>query len=185
MEKERMEEPMAEKNEETNVEEPNETQEAPSATEEGLSDISKLQAELAESKDKYLRLYSEFDNFRRRTAREKLDLTHTASSDLMATILPVLDDFERASNSFEGSEEAPLWEGFQLIHQKFQRLLEQKGLKVMEVGAGTEFDAEFHEAITQIPAPDPSLSGKVVDVVEKGYLLNEKVIRFAKVVVGS
>jgi molecular chaperone GrpE len=188
MEKDRKEEPKAEKMNETHTEEPKaeqETEQTPEATKEEVTETEKLQAELAESKDKYLRLYSEFDNFRRRTAREKLELTHTAGSEMMLALLPVLDDFERAAKSFEASQEQALKEGFTLIYHKLQRTLEQKGLKIMEVATGADFDTELHEAITQIPAPEPSLSGKIVDVVEKGYLLNDKVIRFAKVVIGS
>lgn len=145
----------------------------------------RLSAELAESKDKYLRLYSEFENFRRRTAKEKLDLIATASEDIVSNLLPVLDDFERAQESNKEADADTMREGFGLIYNKLKNILEQKGLKPMNAGEGTEFDPELHEAITQIPAPKKKLQGKVVDVIEKGYYLGEKVIRFAKVVIGA
>ena len=144
----------------------------------------KLQAELAEQKEKFIRLYSEFENFRRRTAREKLDLIQSANEQLIKTLLPVIDDFDRAGKAFTDKNDKEL-EGFFLIHNKFKKVLDQAGVKMMDVKAGSEFDADLHEAITQIPAPDDTLKGKVVDVIEPGYLLNDKVIRFAKVVVGS
>jgi len=146
-------------------------------------ELDKLKAELAESKDKYIRLYSEFENFRRRTAKEKLEMTQSANESLIRAFLPVIDDFERAEKTFKPTDKDS--EGFFLIHNKFKKILDQSGVKVMELGPGSEFNADFQEAITQIPAPDEKLKGKVVDVVEKGYLLNDKVIRFAKVVVGS
>ncbi|ELR70959.1 Heat shock protein GrpE [Fulvivirga imtechensis AK7] len=149
--------------------------------------LLRLEDELAESKDKYLRLYSEFENFRRRTAKEKLEMVQTANEDLMQALIPIIDDFERAEKSFEDEKtdlEAAK-EGVQLIYNKFKKVLEQKGLKAMEGKEGMDFDPEFHEAITQIPAPKKNLKGKVVDVVEKGYMLKEKVIRYAKVVIGN
>ena len=149
--------------------------------------LQRLEDELAESKDKYLRLYSEFENFRRRTAKEKLEMVQTANEDLMQALVPIIDDFERAEKSFE-DEKTDLKaakEGVQLIYNKLKKALEQKGLKAMEGKEGMDFDPEFHEAITQIPAPKKSLKGKVVDVVEKGYMLKEKVIRYAKVVIGN
>ena len=144
----------------------------------------KLQQELDEQKDKYIRLYSEFDNFRRRTAKEKLELIQSANEQLLQKLLPVADDFDRAEKSFKDKSDKEL-EGFFLISNKFRKTLEQSGVKVMEINAQTEFNPDLHEAITQIPVPDAAQKGKIVDVVEKGYLLNDKVIRFAKVVVGS
>jgi molecular chaperone GrpE len=144
----------------------------------------KLQQELDEQKDKYIRLYSEFDNFRRRTAKEKLELIQSANEQLLQKLLPVADDFDRAEKAFKDKTDKEL-EGFFLIANKFRKTLEQSGVKVMEINAQTEFNPDFHEAITQIPVPDASQKGKIVDVVERGYLLNDKVIRFAKVVVGS
>lgn len=144
-----------------------------------------LEEQLGEAKDKYLRLYSEFENFRRRTSKEKLDLISTANKDLLSDLIPVLDDFERAMIASETSEDIQaVREGMQLIQSKFNKSLESRGLKKMEVKKGDEFDDEKHEAITQIPA-EKKLEGKVVDVIEPGYILGETVVRFAKVVVGA
>lgn len=141
--------------------------------------LTKVQDELAESKDKYLRLYAEFENHRRRTARERLDLIQSANEELIKNLLPVVDDFERAEKSLKelSGKEA---DGVLLIYQKLKKILDQYGVKAMD--AQGDFNPDLHEAITQIP--DESKKGKIVDVVEKGYLLNDKVIRFAKVVVG-
>jgi len=148
--------------------------------------VQKLSAELDEAKDKYLRLYSEFENFRRRTTKERIDLIKTANQDLMVALLPVVDDFERARKALDQTEDHKTsQEGFELIYNKFNNILKQKGLKTMEVAAGAEFDTEFHEAISQMPSADGSMKGKIIDVVEKGYLLEDKVVRFAKVVTGA
>lgn len=144
----------------------------------------KLQDELAEAKDKYLRLYSEFENFRRRTAKEKIDMIQSANEQLIQSLLPVADDIDRAEKAFQGTESKEL-EGFLLIHNKFRKTLEQSGVKPMELNVGDDFDADVHEAITQMPAPEEKLKGKVIDIIERGYLLNDKVIRYAKVVVGQ
>ena len=156
-------------------------------TDTSVSEMDQLKDELSDSKDKYLRLYSEFENYRRRTSKEKLDMVQTANQDLMISLLPVLDDLERAEVSFDVKETdaKTVQEGLELIQSKFRNILEQKGLKAMEGKEGMAFDAELHEAITQIPAPKKKLKGKVVDVIEKGYLLKDKVIRFAKVVIGN
>ena len=146
--------------------------------------VEKLQSDLAEQKEKFIRLYSEFENFRRRTAKEKLDLIQSANEQLIKTLLPVIDDFDRAEKSFRDKNDKEL-EGFFLIHSKFKKVLDQAGVKMMDIKVGAEFNPDLHEAITQIPAPDESLKGKIVDVIEPGYLLTDKVIRFAKVVVGS
>ncbi|MBL7859445.1 MAG: nucleotide exchange factor GrpE [Cyclobacteriaceae bacterium] len=148
------------------------------------SPLLKAQADLAESKDKFIRLYSEFENFRRRTAKEKLEMVQSANEQLIKSLLPVVDDFERAEKSFQNKNDQDT-EGFFLIHNKFKKVLDQYGVKVMEVASGSDFNVDQHEAITQVPAPEEKLKGKVIDVVEKGYVLNEKVIRFAKVVIGS
>lgn len=146
----------------------------------------KLQQEVQELKDKYLRLYSEFDNYRRRTSKEKLDLIKTASEDLVKEILPVIDDFERAFRASEQQEDAQkVREGNQLVFQKLLKVLESKGVKSMDDLIGNSFDPETQEAITQIPAPSEDLKGKVIDVVEKGYTLGDKVVRYAKVVTGA
>jgi molecular chaperone GrpE len=139
---------------------------------------------LAEAKDKYLRLYSEFENFRRRTSKEKLEMIQVANEQLVVSLLPVMDDFERAEKAFQGTESKEL-EGFMLIYNKFKKTLEQNGVKPMDIKPGADFDADVHEAITQVPAPEEKLKGKIVDVVERGYVLNDKVIRYAKVVVGQ
>lgn len=148
------------------------------------TELEKVKDELAGAKDKYLRLYSEFENFRRRTSKEKLEMIQSANEQLLKALLPVLDDFERAEKSFSAKNDEDS-EGFKLIQAKFKKVLELFAVKAMDVQTGSEFNTDLHEAITQVPAPDPSLKGKIVDVVEKGYLINEKVIRFAKVVVGS
>lgn len=143
------------------------------------------QLKFAEMNDRYLRLYSEFDNYRKRSARERVEFAKTAASDTFTAILPVLDDFDRAAKAMENAEDiAVVKEGMQLIYHKFRNILISKGLEEMNA-QGETFDADFHEAITSIPSPDDSMKGKVVDEVEKGYSLNGKVIRFAKVVVGS
>ncbi|RYC69319.1 nucleotide exchange factor GrpE [Spirosoma sordidisoli] len=141
--------------------------------------------EVAELKDKYLRLYADFENFRRRTAKEKLELIGQANEGLLQSLIPVVDDFERAMLSMEKTEDvAALKEGVSLIYTKLFKTLEGKGLKPM-VAKGEPFNADLHESITQFPAPSDDLKGKVIDEVEKGYYLNDKVIRFAKVIVGS
>lgn len=145
-----------------------------------------LQQKVEELNDKYLRLYSEFDNYRKRTLKEKIDLSRNASEEVIASLLTVMDDFERANRAFESKDitvEA-MKEGIQLIYSKFRNILTQKGLKEMNA-VGEIFNTDFHEAITHIPAPTEDLKNKVLDEVEKGYLLNDKVIRYAKVVIGS
>ncbi len=150
-----------------------------------LSTEEKLKIELNEAKDKYLRLYSEFENFRRRTAKERLELTKVATSDLVVDLLAVIDDFERAQAANEKQEDIEaVKEGFELINSKLFKTLETRGLKVMDTEKGADFDAELHEAITQFPG-DEELKGKIVDTVEKGYYLGDKVVRFAKVVIGA
>ncbi len=147
------------------------------------SELKKLQDELAEAKDKYLRLYAEFENHRRRTTKEKIDLIQSAGEQLLKALLPVADDFDRAEKSFKEKNDKES-EGFFLIQNKFRKILEQYGIKEMDNSSG-EFNPDLHDAITQIPVPDETQKGKIVEVVEKGYLLNEKVIRHAKVVVGT
>jgi len=141
---------------------------------------------IAELNDRFLRLYSEFDNYRKRTIKERIEQSKTASAEVITDLLPVLDDFERAIRAFpdDGKTDPALKEGIILIYNKFLNILTQKGLVQMKT-IGEPFDTDFHEAITNIPAPTPDLKGKVVDEIEKGYLLNGKVIRFAKVVVGA
>lgn len=144
-----------------------------------------VEDQIKELNDKYMRLYSEFENFRRRTSKEKIELIQTAGADLIKELLPVLDDMERAMESNAKSEDIEaIKEGFQLVHNKFNKILVSKGLQVKE-DKGEVFDADVHEAIAKIPAPEENLKGKVVDVVEKGYALNDKVLRYSKVVVGE
>lgn len=144
-----------------------------------------LQAKVDELNDKYLRLYSEFDNFRKRTLKEKIELSKRAGTEIFEAVLPVLDDFERALGNIESAKDvAAIKEGVELIFHKLQKNLEAKGLEPME-SKGQEFNDELHEAVTNIPAPSDDLKGKVVDEVERGYYLNGTVLRYAKVVVGS
>jgi len=144
-----------------------------------------LKEELALANDKYLRLYAEFDNFRRRTIKEREEARKMEGKELIVSLLPVLDDFERALKAMEtATEVAPIKEGVTLVQHKLKNILSQKGLKGMD-SIGAPFDPELHEAITNIPAPNEELKGKVMDEMEKGYFLNDKVVRFAKVIVGA
>ncbi|MFN8311033.1 MAG: nucleotide exchange factor GrpE [Chitinophagales bacterium] len=149
------------------------------------AEIQALKRQLDEQKDKYLRLFADFDNFKKRNAKERLELIQTAGKDVILDMLPVLDDFERALKAAQNTNEVkPVVEGMELIMNKLSKALEAKGLKAIE-SKGREFNVEHHEAITEIPAPSADMSGKVLDEVEKGYYLNDKIIRFAKVVVGK
>ncbi len=160
------------------------TEEQPTAQAEAPA-ANDLQAKNDELKDKYVRLFADFDNYKKRVARERLELIKDASKDVIMNLLPILDDFERALRAAEtATEVAPVAEGMTLIQHKLIKNLEQKGLKAVNP-KGEAFDAEYHEAITEIPAPTEDLKGKVVDVVEKGYYLNDRIIRYAKVVVGK
>jgi molecular chaperone GrpE len=146
----------------------------------------KLEAEVADLKDKYLRLYSDFENFRKRTSKERIDLIKTASEDVLKDLISVVDDFERSFKASENeTDPVKIREGNQLIFHKLVRILESKGLKEMGDLAGKPFNPDTQEAITQIPSPTESMKGMVVDVVEKGYTLGDKVVRFAKVVTGA
>ena len=152
---------------------------------EEIGELEKTQYELQEMKDKYLRLVAEFDNFRKRNAKERVDLIQNASKDIITSLLDVLDDSERAQKQLEsGSDIKIQQEGVLLVFNKLKNLLASKGLKSMQ-SIGQDFDADKHEAITEIPAPSEELKGKVVDEVQKGYYLNDKIIRYAKVVVGK
>ncbi|MDB5249312.1 MAG: nucleotide exchange factor GrpE [Segetibacter sp.] len=149
------------------------------------SEVEKLKEDLKEQKDKYLRLFAEFDNFKRRTAKERIELSQTAGKEVVTSMLDVLDDCDRAEKQIQSTTDLnQIKEGVQLVFNKLRTTLQSKGLKAME-SIGSEFDVEKHEAITEIPAPTPDLKGKVVDEVTKGYYLNDKLIRFAKVVVGK
>ncbi|MFO7744358.1 MAG: nucleotide exchange factor GrpE [Psychroflexus sp.] len=150
-----------------------------------LSKEEQLQQELDAKDDKYLRLFAEFENYKRRTSKERIELFKTASQDVMQSMLPVLDDFDRAMLEIKKSDDKPLVEGIELINNKLRETLKNKGLEVMSVKAGDAFDSELHEAITQIAAPSDDMKGKIVDVVEKGYTLGERIIRYPKVVTGK
>ena len=145
----------------------------------------RLTEELAAEKDKFLRLFAEFDNFKRRNAKERIELFKTANQDVLHSLLPVLDDFDRAMVEIHKAKDKNLTKGVQLIHEKLKSTLVSKGLEEVEVKNGDVFNADFAEAITQIPAPTEKLKGKIVDVIEKGYKLGDKIIRFPKVVTGA
>ena len=169
---------------ETNQEETQENKEVEAVKEEEVAPTTEelLDAE----KNKYLRLFAEFENYKKRTSKERIELFKTAGQEVMTVLLPVLDDFERALTHIEDDKEAEeLRKGVLLIYQKMVKTLEQKGLTAIEVKAGDVFDAEVHQAITQIPAPSDDLKGKIIDCVEKGYKLGDKIIRHPKVVVGQ
>ena len=147
--------------------------------------IDNLKDELSQEKDKFLRLFAEFENYKRRTSKERIDLFSTASQDVIQSLLPVIDDFDRALIEMSKHEETELSKGVKLIKNKLQSTLEQKGLSLVEVKSGDIFDSDIHEAVTQISAPNDELIGKIIDVIEKGYKLGDKVIRFPKVVIGK
>jgi molecular chaperone GrpE len=155
------------------------------ADEEQLSENDQLKADLEKEKDKFLRLFAEFENFKRRTSKERIELFKTANQEVMSAMLPVLDDFDRAMNEIKKAKDKNLLKGVELIYNKFNETLLNKGLEPMNVKQGDVFDADMHEAITQIPAPSDKLKGKIVDVVERGYMLGEKIIRYPKVVTGK
>ena len=136
-------------------------------------------------KEKYLRLFAEFENYKKRTTKERIELFKTAGQELMTSLLPVMDDFDRGLAEIKKAKDKELLKGMQLINDKLRKTLEQKGLTLMKVKAGDVFDADIHEAITQIPAPNDKLKGKVIDCVESGYKLGDKIIRFPKVVIGQ
>src|SRR5690606_29917789 len=144
------------------------------------SELEILKEELQKEKDQYLRLFAEFDNFKKRTSKERFEIFKTANAEVMTALIPVLDDFERGIKEIEKSGNTELFTGIQLIHNKLTETLRAKGLKPVEVNSGDEFDTDKHEAITQIPAPSEELKGKIIDVVETGYTLNDKIIRYAK-----
>lgn len=149
------------------------------------SEVDILNAEVKKEKDNFLRLFAEFENYKKRTSKERLELFSTANRELMTVLLPILDDFERGLNEIEKSSDQALLQGMQLIYNKFKNTLIQKGLKEVEVKQGDSFDADIHEAVTQIPAPSKKLKGKIIDVVEKGYKLGDTIIRFPKVILGN
>ncbi len=191
---------MTEQGQENMTNEPIDSQEVPFTAEENQAESStdntentietspeeQLKAQLDEVNDKYIRLLAEFDNFKRRTAKERIELFKVANQETLKAMITVLDDFDRAQKSMDTANDIDaLKEGLKLVHHKLKTTLQSQGLAEMENSYGKIFDTDLHEAVTNIPAPSDELKGKVVDELEKGYLLNEKVIRFAKVVVGA
>jgi molecular chaperone GrpE len=164
-----------------NTESEAQVEENQEVVEEVLTPEELIQAE----KDKYLRLFAEFENYKKRTTRERIELFKTAGQDLMTSLLPIMDDFDRGLAEIKKAKDKELLKGMQLISDKLKKTLEQKGLTIMEVRAGDAFNADIHEAITQIPAPTDKLKGKVIDCIESGYKLGDKIIRFPKVVIGQ
>lgn len=144
-----------------------------------------LEDQVKEEKDKFLRLFAEFENYKRRTAKERIELFSTASEEVMISLLPILDDFDRASAEIEKDKDNEIFKGVLLIKNKLFDSLKSKGLALIEVNKGDGFNADNHEAVTQIPAPSKDMQGKIIDVIEKGYKLGEKVIRYPKVVIGK
>jgi molecular chaperone GrpE len=157
----------------------NEEEEEEKSVEETLSD------ELAKEKDKFLRLFAEFENYKRRTSKERMELFKTAGQEVIVSLLPVLDDFDRAMKELAKSGDKETFTGIELINVKLRETLKNKGLEMVEAKAGDVFDADIHEAITQIPAPDKKMKGKIIDVIEKGFKLGDRIIRHPKVVVGN
>jgi len=152
---------------------------------ENQVDEVNLEDQVKEEKDKFLRLFAEFENYKRRTAKERIELFSTASEEVMVSLLPILDDFDRASAEIEKDNDNEIFKGVLLIKNKLFDSLKSKGLALIEVNKGDEFNADDHEAVTQIPAPSKKMEGKIIDVIEKGYKLGEKVIRYPKVVIGK
>lgn len=152
---------------------------------EEVSETDSLKEELSKEKDRFVRLFAEFENFKRRTSRERVEMFATAGRGVIESLLPVLDDFERAISEIKKAEDIEHLQGVELIYNKLAETLKKQGLEVLPVKAGDQFDSELHEAITQIPAPKKKLKGKIVDVIQKGYTLGDKIIRYPKVVTGA
>ena len=174
-----------------NEEELQDTELVNSVQDETVESTDKIEVEptseeiIQQEKDKYLRLFAEFENYKKRTSKERIELFRTANQELMTVLLPILDDFDRGLQEIKKVKDKNLLKGMELINDKLKRALMQKGLTLAEVKKGDTFDAEIHEAITQIPAPSPKLKGKIIDVIENGYKLGDKIIRFPKVVIGQ
>ena len=160
-------------------------QDQDTAAETSLSEEEQLKKSLANEQDKFLRLFAEFENYKKRTSKERMDLFKTANQEVIVAMLPVVDDFERALKELSKDESSDLFKGVSLIQNKFWGVLKNKGLEEVAVKAGDVFDSELHDAITQIPAPDKKMKGKIIDVIEKGFQLGDKIIRHPKVVVGN
>lgn len=150
-----------------------------------MTEEERLKEELGKEKDKFLRLFAEFENYKRRTSKERMELFKTAGQEVIVSLLPVMDDFDRALKELSKSEDTEMFKGVELIKVKFRETLKSKGLQEVEVAVGDTFDAEIHEAITQIPAPEETMKGKIIDVIEKGFKLGDRIIRHPKVVVGN
>lgn len=161
------------------------TEEQTDTQEQELTEEEIIKEDLQKEKDKFLRLFAEFENYKRRTSKERLELFKTANQEVMTAMLPIMDDFDRAMNELKRSGDENLLKGIELIHNKLKETLKAKGLERMEVEQGSDFDSEIHEAITQVPAPSDDLKGKIIDVVEPGYKLGERIIRYPKVVTGK
>lgn len=172
--------------EDTNIQSDSQTEEkADKNTTETVDELSVLKNEIEEQKNKYLRLFAEFDNFKKRNAKERLELFKTAGQDIIKELLPILDDFQRAGKVFEQDNNSETYaNGVRLIQEKLQRTLQNKGLKIIE-SIGKDFNVEQHEAIAEVPAPNDEQKGKIIDEIECGYTLNDTIIRYAKVVVGK
>ncbi|PKA82185.1 molecular chaperone GrpE [Ulvibacter sp. MAR_2010_11] len=177
------------KNKEVAVEEKVQTKEQATSDikskKEKVDPVKQLQMELEGEKDRYLRLFAEFENYKKRTGRERIELFKTAGQDVIVALLPIMDDFDRALKEIEKAEDDNLFKGVELISNKFRETMRAKGLEVIGTQQGDIFNADLHEAITQIPAPSEDLKGKIIDVIEKGYTLGEKIIRYPKVVIGQ
>ena len=172
--------------EEVNIEQENlQAEENQEVIEEVQEETPTAEELIQTEKDKFLRLFAEFENYKKRTTRERIELFKTAGQDLMTSLLPIMDDFDRGLAEIKKAKDQELLKGMQLINDKFKNTLTQKGLSAIEVKAGDVFDAEIHEAITQIPAPSEDLKGKVIDCVEQGYKMGDKIIRYPKVVIGQ
>ena len=171
--------------EDVQTKEKNTAKETSNMETEKVDPLVQLQSDLDKEKDRYLRLFAEFENYKKRTGRERIELFKTASQDVMVSILPVMDDFDRALKEIDKSADSNLFVGVELISNKLREVLRAKGLEPIGTKQGDAFDAEIHEAVTQIPAPNAKLKGKVIDVLETGYTLGDKVIRYPKVVIGQ
>jgi molecular chaperone GrpE len=174
----------SENNQESNQDSTSEFNEA-EGEETAETSLEKLEKAVASEQDKFLRLFAEFENYKKRTSKERMDLFKTANQEVIIAMLPVLDDFERAMKELSKEQDSELYKGVSLIQNKFIGVLKNKGLEEVVVSAGDTFDSEMHDAITQIPAPDKKMKGKVIDVIEKGFQLGDKIIRHPKVVVGN
>ena len=174
----------SENNQESNQDSTSEFNEA-EGEETAETSLEKLEKAVASEQDKFLRLFAEFENYKKRTSKERMDLFKTANQEVIIAMLPVVDDFERAMKELSKEQDSELYKGVSLIQNKFIGILKNKGLEEVVVSAGDTFDSEMHDAITQIPAPDKKMKGKVIDVIEKGFQLGDKIIRHPKVVVGN